>query len=88
MAAAYVLEEQGRGHPLAGPVIFHCVHRAYGVGMFDTRDVIAADEFVRAAAEGSSADILVGTVSHCHGAFDRLVVAAPRFRQGAASVRL
>ena len=76
-ARAYVQEERARGQRLAGPVIFHCVHRAYGVGMFDTRDVIAASDFVLSSAEDSSADILVGTVSHCHGALDRLVIAAP-----------
>lgn len=62
--------------PLLGPVIFHCTHRAFGVGMFDTRDVVAADEFVRTAAADSAADVLVGTVSHCHGALNVLHVSA------------
>lgn len=61
---------------LVGPVIFHCTHRAFGVGMFDTRDVVAADEFVRTAAAESAADVLVGTVSHCHGALNVLHVGA------------
>lgn len=61
---------------LLGPVIFHCTHRAFGVGMFDTRDVVAADEFVRTAAAESAADVLVGTVSHCHGALNVLHVGA------------
>jgi hypothetical protein len=59
---------------LQGPVIFHCIHRAYGVGMFDTRDVVAGDALIRAAGDLGSADVLVGTVSHCHGAFNVLHV--------------
>lgn len=61
---------------LAGPVIFHCTHRAFGVGMFDTRDVVAADEFVRNTAAHAATDLLVGTVSHCHGALNVLHVGA------------
>jgi hypothetical protein len=64
------------GGDLQGPVIFHCTHRAFGVGMFDTRDVVTADEFVRTAAAESAADVLVGTVSHCHGALNVLRVGA------------
>jgi hypothetical protein len=71
---AYVEAEQRGSMPLAGPVIFHCEHRAYGVGMFDTQAVLDGDALVaRAAAEGA-ADVLVGTVSHCHGALDVLHV--------------
>jgi hypothetical protein len=73
-ARAYVAAAQGRGWMLAGPVIFHCTHRAYGVGMFDTAEVLAGDDVVRRAAERSAAEVLVGTMSHCHGAFERLVV--------------
>lgn len=41
---AYVDEEGvGQTSPLAGPVIFHCEHRAYGVGMFDTQAVLDGD---------------------------------------------
>ncbi|HEY2377761.1 MAG TPA: hypothetical protein VGH98_17440 [Gemmatimonadaceae bacterium] len=94
-ARAYVGGEQGRGRALAGPVIFHCTHRAYGVGMFDTREVLAGDNFVRSLAEKNAAEVLVGTMSHCHGAFERLVIGPPtgseagpdrasRFREHAA----
>jgi hypothetical protein len=72
--AGIALVEREKG--LLGPVIFHCTHRAYGVGMFDTRDVVAGDALVRAAGERGSADVLVGTVSHCHGAFNVLHVGA------------
>lgn len=76
-AAEYVEAERQLGRRLVGPVIFHCTHRAYGVGMFDTREVVAGDDTVRAAAEQASADVLVGTMSHCHGAFERLVIGPP-----------
>jgi hypothetical protein len=42
--------------------------------MFDTAEVLAGDDVVRRAAERSAAEVLVGTMSHCHGAFERLVV--------------
>jgi hypothetical protein len=67
-------EARRKGRNLAGPVIFHCQHRAYGVGMFDTREVIAGDALVQRAAEASAAEVLVGTVSHCHGALTVLAI--------------
>ena len=76
-ARSYVAAEQSRGRTLAGPVIFHCTHRAYGVGMFDTREVLAGDDLVRSIAEDNAAEVLVGTMSHCHGAFERLVIGSP-----------
>ena len=55
--------------PAAGPVVFTCRHRVYGVGMFDVSTVIAGDAAVAAAGAGrESADVLVATVSACHGA--------------------
>lgn len=65
------------GEPLVGPVIFHCTHRAFGVGMIDARDVVAADSLVADAARDRTADVLVGTVSHCHGALSVLHVGPP-----------
>jgi hypothetical protein len=76
-ARSYVAGERDRGRALAGPVIFHCTHRAYGVGMFDTREVLAGDDLVRSIAENDAAEVLVGTMSHCHGAFERLVIGPP-----------
>lgn len=64
----------GGSENLLGPVIFHCTHRAYGVGMFDTRDVLAGDRFIASAASDKAVRILVGTVSHCHGAFNVLQI--------------
>jgi len=55
--------------PAAGPVLFTCRHRVYGVGMFDVSTVLAGDETVAAAgASPAAADVLVATVSACHGA--------------------
>lgn len=71
---AYVDAERRAGRALAGPAIFHCEHRAFGVGMFDTRAVLSADALVARAARSDSADVLVATVSHCHGALDVLRV--------------
>ena len=59
---------------LLGPLVFHCSHRAYGVGMIDVSDLVAADAFVTANAAAGQAEFLVATVSHCHGALGRLAV--------------
>lgn len=66
--------EEGR---LTEVAVLHCRHRAYGVGMFDTAEVVAADDLIADAASGGrSAEIVIGTVSHCHGALTRLLIAA------------
>lgn len=55
--------------PVAGPVLFVCRHRTYGVGMFDVSEVLAGEAAVAAAgAAGTEIDVLVGTISSCHGA--------------------
>ena len=54
--------------------IMHCTHRAYGVGMIDVADVLDAEQTLLAVAEGHRATLLVGTVSHCHGALGLLVI--------------
>ena len=73
---AYVDAERARGEPIEGPLLFHCTHRVYGVGMFDTCDVIAADREMREAGTRAPVRVLVGTVSHCHGALDLLSIGA------------
>ena len=72
------MTERAAGRPMDGPFIFHCAHRAYGVGMLDVRDVrdvLAADRAI-AARDGSTGELafLVGTTSHCHGALRQIVV--------------
>jgi hypothetical protein len=60
-------------HPTAGPVLFICEHRVFGVGMFDVGAVLAGDAAVASAgARGLPVDVLIGTVSHCHGAVNLL----------------
>ena len=72
----YVASENERGNAIAGPVIFHCTHRAFGVGMIDTADVVEADRLVSRGGASGPVNILVGTVSHCHGALNLLSVGA------------
>jgi hypothetical protein len=74
---AFVETERLRGRRIDGPAVFHCVHRAYGVGMFGVDEVVAADALVAQVAAGRAAEVLVGTVSHCHGALSVLELAAP-----------
>ena len=62
---------------LAGPALFHVTHRAYGVGMLNVADVLAADALVQEAASDRKADVLIGTVSHCHGALAVLSIGEP-----------
>jgi hypothetical protein len=71
--AAYVHGEE-RTPPLRGPVIFHCSHRTYGVGMIDAIDLVRADEHVASWGVADPLAVLIGTVSHCHGALGVLSV--------------
>ncbi|MFL5604984.1 MAG: hypothetical protein ACJ8AD_00930, partial [Gemmatimonadaceae bacterium] len=73
---AYVEGERAAGRPVEGPFVFHCLHRAFGVGMLDVRDIVAADQAIAARGEQGAAAFLVGTTSHCHGALQRIVVGA------------
>ncbi len=60
----------------AGPALFVCRHRVHGVGMFDVDAVRAGDALVARAGEAAEADVLVGTVSACHGAVSLLHLGA------------
>ena len=56
-------------HPTAGPVLLTCRHRVYGVGMFDVHTVRQGDAIVaEAGSTPEGVDVLVATVSACHGA--------------------
>jgi hypothetical protein len=64
--------------PTAGPVLFTCRHRVYGVGMFDAAAVLAGDAVVAAAGTASgSTDVLIATISACHGAASLLHLGSP-----------
>ena len=73
----YAEEERQRGRTIVGPLVFHCTHRAYGVGMIDVSDVLDADRMVAQAGTSGAARVLVGTMSHCHGALDLVAIAPP-----------
>ena len=71
---AYAGAERLAGRPLEPPLVFHCAHRAYGVGMIDVRDVLAADRSIADGGAAGAARFLIGTVSHCHGALRQLEI--------------
>jgi hypothetical protein len=59
--------------PTVGPVLFLCQHRVFGVGMFDVAAVLAGNATVAEAGQSPSPiDVLVGTISSCHGAVNLL----------------
>ena len=70
----YAAAEVAAHRPVGGPFLFRCLHRAYGVGMLDVRDVVEADRDVAQGAAGGPREFLVGTVSHCHGALRRIAI--------------
>jgi hypothetical protein len=72
--AAYADTERAAGRSLDGAFVFHCTHRAYGVGMIDVADVLAADGAIAERSSQGHGAFLVGTASHCHGALRRLVI--------------
>jgi hypothetical protein len=61
------------GRAVHGPALFVCKHQVFGVGMFAAEAVRAGDVLVaQAGAGGEEAEILVGTISSCHGALNLL----------------
>jgi hypothetical protein len=60
-----------------GSALFTCRHQVFGVGMFSVTEVLAGDALVNdAGASGGPVEILVGTVSACHGALNLLRLGA------------
>ena len=57
-----------------GAAIFHCEHRTWGVGMIDVAPIAEADLAIAAWGAEGPFRVLVGTVSHCHGALGVLAV--------------
>lgn len=59
-----------RERAVAGPALFPCRHVVHGVGMYPAELAFAGFEAWRAqfAATPSGADLVVGSVSSCHGA--------------------
>jgi hypothetical protein len=58
----------------ASSAVMHCRHRTFGVGMFHTAEVLAADTIICEAGNAGATEIFVATTSHCHGALTRLVI--------------
>ncbi len=72
---AALVPQLARMRTTAGPVIFNCRHRAYGVGMFDVVEVLGGDALVAGAGAGGAAvDVVIATVSSCHGAASLLAL--------------
>ena len=66
---------RGAGRPVSGPALFVCKHQVFGVGMFAADAVRAGDRLVeQAGGSGSPAEVLVGTISSCHGALNLLQI--------------
>ena len=63
------------GRSVAGPALFVCKHQVFGVGMFAAEAVRAGDRLVEEAGAEGKAEILVGTISSCHGALNLLRIA-------------
>jgi hypothetical protein len=58
---------------MPAPVLFECRHQVFAVGSFSVSEVVAGDRFVaEAGSRGEETDLLVGTVSACHGAINLL----------------
>lgn len=63
-------------HPatLDRALIFHCEHRTYGVGMIDALAIAQSRLVVDELPADRPQRVLVGTVSHCHGALGVLSI--------------
>jgi hypothetical protein len=60
-----------------GPVLFGCRHQVHGVGALAVADVLAGDRLVEeVGADGSAVEVMVGTISSCHGAVNALRLGA------------
>jgi hypothetical protein len=75
-----------RSSPTAGPALFVCRHRVFGVGMFDVASVLEGDRLLaEAGARPGAVDLVVATVSGCHGAVSLLhlggLAASPNARE-------
>jgi len=64
------------GRPVRGPALFVCKHHVFGVGMFAADAVRAGDRLVEESGVSAAAEVLVGTISSCHGALNLLRLGA------------
>ena len=74
---ALVESLRASGRPVQGPALFVCKHQVFGVGMFSADAVRAGDRLVeQAGVRGERAEIVIGTISSCHGALNLLKLGA------------
>jgi hypothetical protein len=74
----------GASRPTAGPALFTCRHAVYGVGMYPACTATEAfDAFVPVASDDAGGDLVIGSISACHGAIALLRV-GPAVRAVAA----
>jgi hypothetical protein len=77
------------GRPVDGPALFVCRHHVFGVGAFSVEEVLAGDRLVAAAGEaGEKVEILIGTISKCHGAVNLLRIGAVSYQPSGVSAPL
>jgi hypothetical protein len=69
-----VAQLRSAGRPVQGPALFVCKHEVFGVGMFAAEAVRAGDRVVAESGTRGAAQVLVGTISSCHGALNLLSV--------------
>lgn len=61
--------DHGSRQPTAGPALFVCRHVSHGVGMYPVRDAFTAiDSLAEVVAGHGRGDLVVGSISACHGA--------------------
>lgn len=71
--------ERSRERTTAGPALFTCRHVAYGVGMYPVRAAFDGLAALGAAADDAAgADLVIGSISACHGAIALLRVGPVR----------
>jgi len=64
------------GRPVRGPALFVCRHETFGVGVIPVPAVLAGDRLVAEAGNGpNGGEVLVGTISSCHGALNIIQIA-------------
>jgi hypothetical protein len=67
--------ELDRVSPTRGPVLLECRHTVFAVGTFSVAAVLAGDRIIADAGRSpESVNVLVATVSACHGAVNLLHV--------------
>jgi hypothetical protein len=74
-ALAQYVDRLNRHRPTGGPALFTTRHHAFGVGMFGAAEIRASRRVLEETGSlGGAVDIVVGTVSACHGAVSVLAL--------------